>query len=30
METNTYTCPHCGNPILLPAGLTEHCKLFFA
>lgn len=28
METNTYTCPHCGNPILLPAGLTEFSCMY--
>lgn len=28
METKTYTCPHCGNPIVLPEGLTEFSCMY--
>lgn len=28
MEANTYTCPHCGNPIVLPEGLTEFSCMY--
>lgn len=28
MEAKTYTCPHCGNPIVLPEGLTEFSCMY--
>lgn len=28
MESTAYTCPHCGNPILLPEGLTEFSCMY--
>lgn len=28
MESKTYTCPHCGNPIVLPEGLTEFSCMY--
>lgn len=28
MESTTYTCPHCGNPIVLPEGLTEFSCMY--
>jgi len=28
MASTTYTCPHCGNPIVLPEGLTEFSCMY--